>query len=545
MLKTKSTGTMVRRGALNTGSHEIMEMIKAWTEQCVDSHPDCATSVQTTGRLPTRLLQIEKSGKMFKIKLCLSSALSPCTSYATLSHVWGFGSPMRLVSENVLQCQQDIPLASLPQTFIDAIQLTDALGLSYLWIDSLCIIQDLTLDWEMESTTMCDVYRGSTINIAASASVNCDGGLFRQRNPLSVTPCVMDVSYNQKVGARPGEGGPYALLCEIACDRDPFVDEPLSRRAWTVQERILAPRTVYFTARKIYFVCCKKITSDVDPCSFFGYNGFNEELVNTWTISRPTLAPHASKLDFCSRQWKRVVQQYTHGQLSLESDKLVAIAGLAKHMQRTWLIPNITYLAGLWSFELIEWLMWRRSRPLTSLARPKAYRASSWSWASVEGEVEWNPDQRRIRPSDEVLTDVIYRASIVEARTSPTSDPYGSVYGGCIQIRGRLCTTTPSRAKSQPVWDVVNVNGRHDPEHIPAEPEEFMVLILLIIKENSEHHTQGLLIEHSGDKKGQYKRRGQIEGFTWRLLEASQSFHLADHLFMEANENNEYTIELI
>ena len=543
--KTKPIGTKVRRGALNTGSDETVEMIKAWIEHCVDSHSECATSAQTTGRLPTRLLQIEKAGKLFKIKLCMSSVLSPSTSYATLSHVWGSGSPMRLVSENVVQCQQDIPLASLPQTFADAIQLTNALGLSYLWIDSLCIIQDLMLDWERESTTMCDVYRGSTINIAASASVNCDGGLFRQRDPLSVTPCILDVSNTQKAGARLAEGGSYALFCEIACDRDPLVDEPLSRRAWTVQERILAPRTVYFTARKVYFVCCKKITSDVDPCSFIGYNGFNEELVNTWTISRPKLAPHSSKLYFCSRQWKRVVQQYTHGQLSLESDKLVAIAGLARHMQRTWLIPNVTYLAGLWSFELLDWLLWRRSRTLTSLARPKVYRAPSWSWASVEGEVEWSSDQRRIGSSDEVLSDVIYRASIVEARTTPTSDPYGSVSGGYIQIRGRLCTTTPERAKSQPVWDVVSVNSCHDPEHIPAEPEEFMVLILLIIKENSEHQTQGLLIEYTGNQKGQYKRIGQIEGFTWRLLEASHCFYPAHDLFVEAHENDEYTIEII
>ena len=60
--KTKSIGTKVRRGALNTGSHETMEMINAWIGHCVDSHSECSTSVQTTGRLPTRLLQIEKSG---------------------------------------------------------------------------------------------------------------------------------------------------------------------------------------------------------------------------------------------------------------------------------------------------------------------------------------------------------------------------------------------------------------------------------------------------------------------------------------------------
>lgn len=101
--KTKSIGTEVRRGAINTDSHETMEMIEGWIEQCVDGHPGCAP-VQTTGHLPTRLLYIEKAGAFLKIRLCLSTTLSPSTSYATLSHVWGSGSPIRLVSENVLQC---------------------------------------------------------------------------------------------------------------------------------------------------------------------------------------------------------------------------------------------------------------------------------------------------------------------------------------------------------------------------------------------------------------------------------------------------------
>ena len=78
---------MVRRGASNTGSHENLEMIKAWIKHCDEDHYDCKTSDKTIARLPTRLLQIEKYGESFNIRLCLSSALSPSTSYATLSHV--------------------------------------------------------------------------------------------------------------------------------------------------------------------------------------------------------------------------------------------------------------------------------------------------------------------------------------------------------------------------------------------------------------------------------------------------------------------------
>ena len=443
---------------------------------------------------------------------------------------------MTLVNGNLHQCLQGLPLWALPQTFVDAIRLTNALGLSYLWIDSLCIIQDSTLDWEVESTTMCDVYRGSTINIAASASVDCNGGLFLRRNPLSVTPCIIDVSYERKeAGDR--EGGPYALSCEIACDRDPLVDEPLSRRAWAVQERILAPRTVYFTARKVYFACYKKMTSDVDPCSFIRYNGFNEDLVNTWTFSRPALVPHSPTLDLGLNNWKRVVQQYTHGQLSFETDKLVAIAGLAKHMQRTWL-PNITYLAGLWRFELIDGLMWRRPKTLGSLARPKAYRGPSWSWASVEGEVEWKPNNRS--PAK------MYRASIVEVRTSPTSNPFGSVHGGYIHIRGHFCTWRDA-ARVDPFWDVVSVNGRDDREHIPTEADGLMLFVVREVDAGSSPFrcVEGLVLEYTRNKKGQYKRLGVFKDNGGHVLPASRSFCLAEHLFMEVDSNRFYTIEII
>ena len=530
---------MVTRGAHNSGSHENMDIIKAWMEHCVDGHSDCAF-VRTTGRLPTRLLQIEKSGKSFKVKLRLSSALSPYTSYATLSHVWGSGSPMKLVNKSLVQYQNDIPMASLPQTFANAIQLTNSLGLSYLWIDSLCIIQDSALDWELESTTMCDVYRDSTINIAASASVGCDGGLFRQRDPLSVTPCTIPASKQEEAGL--GKRGPYALFCEIALLYDPLEAEPLSGRAWAVQERILAPRTVFFTARKIYFVCRKKITTDVDPCSFDGYNGVSENRVNIWARVRPVLAMTASDLRFCAQTWQKVVMQYTRGQLSHESDKLVAIAGLAEDMQRNCLAPEIDYLAGIWSFELIDGLMWRRSSDLTSLTRPKAYRAPSWSWASVQGEVYYHLKKDLV-----ALTKPLYRASIVEARTSPISNSFGSVHGGYIHICGHFCIWTDA-ARILPIFDVVSVNDRHDREQILAESDGLMFFVLNVDDpkvSTGYHQVGGLILQFTRDKKGQYRRIGFFDAYAADFLPICRSPIPAEHLFMEVNGYNEYTIEII
>ena len=79
-------------------------------------------------------------------------------------------------------------MALLPRAFLDATSLTKFLDLEYIWTDSLCIKQDSTEDWQNESSTMCDVYSGAFVNIAASASVDSHGGLFLERNPLAVTP---------------------------------------------------------------------------------------------------------------------------------------------------------------------------------------------------------------------------------------------------------------------------------------------------------------------------------------------------------------------
>lgn len=261
---------------------------------------------------------------------------------------------MKLLSNNLLQFEQGIPFVRLPPTFADAIQLTDTLGLSYLWIDSLCIIQDDPLDWEAESTAMCDVYRGSTINIAASASVDCKGGLFRQRNLISVTPCVIQL-----------RGSDHALVCGNITT-GPAAREPLSRRAWAVQERFLAPRTVHFTANSVYFECHSGTFSDIDPFDDYQLNKVYPE-VNNWDAD----ANAVNSLDLCSIRWQKVVKVYTDAQLTYKSDKLIAIGGLAKFFQDLWPDPTITYLAGLWSFNLGYWLLWRRTLSTRDWKKPE------------------------------------------------------------------------------------------------------------------------------------------------------------------------------
>jgi len=73
---------------------------------------------------------------------------------------------------------EGIALSDLPATFLEAIKLTRRLGIRCLWIDSLCIIQDSSEDWDTESVRMFDIYKNSYLNIGAAGALDADGGLF-------------------------------------------------------------------------------------------------------------------------------------------------------------------------------------------------------------------------------------------------------------------------------------------------------------------------------------------------------------------------------
>ena len=503
-------------------------MIKGWIEDCVCHHSKyCAIHRASTSRLPTRLLYIQKSRRSFRVKLCLGSNSSPSTSYATLSHAWGSGSPIKLLSKNLLEFQQGIPFVRLPPTFADAIQLTDALGLSYLWIDSLCIIQDDLSDWEAESTTMCDVYRGSTINIAASASVDCNGGLFRQRNPLSVTPCVIRM-----------RGNHYALECSNM-KSGPVAREPLSGRAWAVQERFLAPRTVHFTTNVVCFECHSGTVSDIDPLNHYRVHKVHRDEGNNWAADSAGTGGMLSEGLLLVR-WERVVTIYTKAQLTHESDKLVAIAGLAQFFQALWPNPNTTYLAGLWSLDLGYWLLWRTIDPSSS-QRPRNACAPSWSWASVKGAVGWP-----IRYSWQEYC----RIYIVEARTVPPNNAFSSVQRGYIRLRGRMCTAKGNREvaaflKHNEPWLNDSDQGANRMENAKG-----LFLLLTYKRKVGTEDTEALVLEFAGDQTGQYQRVGYLS-FWERDLRAKllsffdEPFRLDQHLYLDVNEDNEYTIDII
>jgi len=119
---------------------------------------------------------------MFEVEACTSGSEGlSYIRYMTLSHCWGSAEFIRLLMSNMEEFRRGRPISSLPQNFRDAIAVTRRFSIRYLWIDSLCIIQDSVTDWKSESSMMRDVYANSVCNIAAAASQNPYQGLFRTR----------------------------------------------------------------------------------------------------------------------------------------------------------------------------------------------------------------------------------------------------------------------------------------------------------------------------------------------------------------------------
>src|SRR5204862_4886168 len=182
--------------------------------------------------------------------------------YCTLTHCWGDGSDIpKLTVAQISEFQIPFNVASLPRTFQDAIHITKSLGISYLWIDSLCIIQDSADDWAREAARMGSIYENSACTIAAAAARNAHGGCFFARNPLNYVPCKIPYSKDPPVyshsPARPS--GQW---------HDIVMSSPLMARAWVVQELLLSPRMLFCGDQGMFWMCSQGIADERMPLIF-------------------------------------------------------------------------------------------------------------------------------------------------------------------------------------------------------------------------------------------------------------------------------------
>jgi hypothetical protein len=277
------------RGKLNVSmrSEETFFLIRQWIQECHGKHPECQLSTNQR-KLPTRLVKVEATTKSSKIsaKICHSEGLPKATPYLTLSHCWGSTKFLTTTRANLSSFETALPASSLSRTFQDALFATVNLGFQYIWIDSLCIVQDDPKDWEKEALLMHDVYRNSSCNISASGFSNgAEGFILDERR---INPAPMAVSFHR----RPSRSKSSA--CQNATKKAyqmiygyPWQElhrGVIFRRAWTLQEQFLvsvlinrglrsksnyqANNTVHFEDHQVYWECKRTIASEAWPCGW-------------------------------------------------------------------------------------------------------------------------------------------------------------------------------------------------------------------------------------------------------------------------------------
>ncbi|KAL3424120.1 hypothetical protein PVAG01_03401 [Phlyctema vagabunda] len=424
----------------STDCRPIWDLATRWLQECRDWHEDCATT-HSAKTLPTRLLHIGSNNN--ELRLVLSKLLPYHTPYATLSHCWGSKPFMKLTRRNFNAFLTSIQFECLSKTFRDAIVAARNLGFQYLWIDSMCVIQEDEEDWQHEASNMSHVYSNSSLNLAAADSPDGDTGLFFDDRPdfpnawkvtfpsTGPAPLVETDCDTSDPGRKSKE---YIWNCIANGTRAVIDESQLASRAWTLQERLLSPRTLYFGRDQTAWEC--------RVCN--GYEAlpdlFDEGIMKLSPGNYFNLLEEVNPLDSKNnvQQWSDIVENYSKRSLTVRKDKLVAISGLARILSSVY---GTDYVAGLWVKDLVRLLAWHKSisKPSTAKDLGMAYRAPSWSWASVDGKVVY-PKGFVLPLEGEYAVDVDNLsqpplAKVLEAVTEYPEDQFGEVTGGFIRLR--------------------------------------------------------------------------------------------------------------
>jgi hypothetical protein len=347
--------------------------------------------------------------------------------------------------QNITQFCSEIPYESFPLTFKHALEVTRSLGIQYLWIDSLCIIQDDIQDWELEAARMGDIYENAYATIFAERASNCNDGLFQTAEDKHIlAKWVREIAY-QDPNTKEQHGILVSLqpahysdsLEEAFC----LVDKPpshLQNRGWVLQEEILSRRKICFSGSELHWQCrtmsqCEcglKAHTDEWFSGQFTWNLLSTLLRKDGSMTRG-LSVNSRRLEpkshSLSTSWKKLVELYSQRDFTNGRDRLSALAGAASRLSR----PPQNYLAGIWLEDASDQLLWHGVNSNGSTCyRHAPYYAPSWSWASVQGRISFATFPPKTATQ---------RWKVLHGRCIASGEnPMGSVSAGILGIQAKV-----------------------------------------------------------------------------------------------------------
>ncbi|KAK1835749.1 heterokaryon incompatibility protein-domain-containing protein [Podospora conica] len=410
----------------NESPDDKISKIKLWMRECLENHVDCKTTRGSMDRdvlLPKRVIDVSppaSAGQDLRLYECSDSEVG---TYLCLSHCWGRFQPLQTTRDSLHAWKANIPWAQVPQTFRDAVFVTRRLGFRFLWIDSLCIVQNDKADWEEQAPLMWSIFSNATLTLAATRCGDCRDTLLPQ--------------FQRTVHGRSTTGDPIALAAGI---RETTLSAghlnssyPLLSRAWVFQERLISPRVVHFALDELFWECTSETACE---CSFL--NDIPSGIKSA--KYRAGKEPAAGKGGPLQMIWYELVKEYTKLRLTYPSDRHAAIQGLAEEMRHR---RKSHYTCGIWHDSLLADLAWCLADDPT---QEKEWASAddpifpSWSWCSVNTGCDYRPfhfchDCTWEDHEDAKVLNVWAPVSTKSISTAYVSD---SIRAGCITLEGRL-----------------------------------------------------------------------------------------------------------
>lgn len=444
----------------------VIQQVRQYLDECYGVHKNCPAHITPT--LPTRVIAIAMESGSISARL-YTSRENERAEYVALSYCWGGKQRYATTSSTLESMHQDLPLTKLPQTILDAILVTAKLGIRFLWVDALCIIQDNAADRIAEVNFMSFIYKNATLTIAASNASSVSEGF------LMTIP----TSRSFYVRSCYSTGTSLSLVKYSSISSGHFLPEPLDRRAWALQETLLSPRILVFSERELLWRCqtdllmpalagaktCKRLPS----CIF----GIPEKVQMNTELQR-------------IHKWRNIVEDYSGRDLTLRKDRLVAISGIVSELAAVW---GDRYHAGLWESCLLNQLTWRRVGSLGNKMTLNRHQAPSWSWASTGNGILMPPLGR-------------IDAKLISCSTQPLNSnaPYGQVSSGQLVLSGLTSDQIPTWSNGwlHKYWDYRKVDEKY--------------CIFLIVGMDLGKRYTGLILKsvESGKSRGRgiFKRHG-------------------------------------
>lgn len=370
-------------------------LFRKWKETCCDVHGDRCNSIFTHGRWLPRLRLIDV------VKRCVVDhekgdvvGGEAGIRYTALSYVWGKDKFSQLTKSTEAQFRQagSLEREVIPSTIDDAIEVTKSLGEKYIWVDSLCIIQDDEADKQEFIPKMDSIYGFALVTIVAASGDNANAGLPgirpNSRTRIQNSFMVKGVSLLQSVDPAASRGDFFS---------DSYLGKSVwYKRGWTFQERIFSRRALIFTEEQVYWEC-----QTAAWCEDGLWETMESPIVYRHCFSEKEFChPWPSEMGGFERIYRKLVQEYSQRMLTYESDGLDAFKGILNAFETDagqrflWALP--TSLLGnalTWSGDITQ----RRQVKCTVSVQEEGSCAAtitvcpfpSWSWVGWVGEIDF------------------------------------------------------------------------------------------------------------------------------------------------------------